>query len=191
MRKLLPLFFALLLPLVACSGEDDPIAPNKVGSLSFSYSGDISGTFSVSGEANIDDNDYPQNAFAVAQAEGGEVSIAGIRPTQRPKFDFFGIELADVAAPRTIQVCALPTGGACPVIFFLLGANSDTEAVDQAYVFTSGSVVISGISAERVRGSFSGTAVLLNLATGQPNLARTITVTNGQFDVPVRNDLED
>jgi hypothetical protein len=189
MRKVLFLLLALVLPLAACGDDDNPIAPDKTGSLSFTYSGDMSGTFSVSGEANFDNADYPQNAFAAAQTEGGAVSIAGIRPTQPPKFDFAGIELEGVTGPRTIQVCAQPTGGACPLVFFLLGFNGNGDTFDQGYVFTSGSVIISEINAERVRGSFQGTALFIS-GTGQPDFTRTITVTNGQFDVPVRNDLD-
>lgn len=109
MRKLLPFFLAVLLPLAAC-GDNDPAGPNKVGSLSFTYSGDISGTFAVSGEAKSDDGDFPRNEFAAAQTENGDVFILGVRPTQQPKFDYFGIALEGVTGPRTIQVCPLPAG---------------------------------------------------------------------------------
>jgi hypothetical protein len=187
MRKLLPLFLALLLPLAAC-GNDDPTGPSKVGSLSFTYSGDISGTFAVSGEANPDDGDFPRNEFAAAQVENGEVFIFGVRPTQQPKFDYFGIALEGVTGPRTIQVCPLPAEN-CPAVFFLRGFNGNGDTFDQAYVFVSGSVTISHMSAERVRGSFQGTAIFISGA-GQPDFSRTITVTNGQFDVPVRDDLD-
>ncbi|MBA3968607.1 MAG: hypothetical protein H0X52_00735 [Gemmatimonadetes bacterium] len=114
--------------------------------------------------------------------------IFGVRPTQQPKFDYFGIALEGVTGPRTIQVCPLPAEN-CPAVFFLRGFNGNGDTFDQAYVFVSGSVTISHMGAERVRGSFQGTAIFISGA-GQPDFSRTITVTNGQFDVPVRDDLD-
>jgi hypothetical protein len=186
--RFLPLLLVLLLPLTAC-GKDDPVGPDPKGTLSFTYSGDISGTFSASGEPKPDAGDFPQTEFAAAQAENGNVLIIGLRPTQQPKFDYFGIALEGVTSPKTVQVCAQPTGGACPAVFYLRGFNGNGDTFDQAYVFTSGSVTISEINAERVRGSFQGTAIFIS-GSGQPSFGRTITVTNGQFDVPVRNDLD-
>ena len=186
MRKLFSFFLAVLLPLAACSGEDSPVGPNREGSLSFAYSGAVSGTFAVSGEANLDATNYPQNAFAAAVTESGGVFIAGFRPTERPKLDYIGISLTGVTGPGTITVCTGPSGSGCPSLFFFLGlAGRD---FDQAYAFTSGNVTISGFTTERVRGTFQGTAVFI-AATGEPDFTRTVAVTNGQFDVPIRNDL--
>ena len=186
MRKFLFLCLALLLPLAAC-GDDDPVGPERTGSLSFAYSGDASSTFSVSGEPKLNSNGHPQNGFAVAGTDDGDVFVAGFRIGQGSKFDLLEIELEAVTGPRTITVCPQPSGSGCPLVVFYLGFNPDGDTSDRRYVLTSGSVTVSAIGAERVRGSFNGTGILLDPTTGLPNFTRTITISNGQFDAPVRN----
>ena len=185
MRKALFLLLALILPLAAC-GDDNPVAPGPVGSLSFAYTGDISGSFDVSGEAKYSQS-YPQNGFAIAKGGGTAVAISGVRPTQRPKYDFFGIELDGALLPGTYPVCTPLIGPGCPFVYFLLGFNG--SSADQAYRMVSGSVTISEISGGRWRGTFQGTAEAIT-ATGQSIPGRMITITSGQFDVPERPDLD-
>ena len=181
-----------LSPLVGiafAAGCNDSTGPSKVGSLSFNYSGDMSGSFSVSGEPNLGTNFYPQNAFAAATNFSGSVTIAGVKPRTAPLYDVMAMDLSnsDVTGPRTIDFCS--TGG-CPEVFFALGFNGDGDTFETSYIFTSGSVTIAAMDDKRMRGSFSGTATYLDPDTGTLVPARTITVTNGQFDVPIRNDLQ-
>ena len=187
MRKILLLLLGLLLPLAACGDDDDPIGPEPTGSLSFTFSGDTSGTFSVSGEPKLNSSGFPQNEFAVASVEAGEVFVGGFRP-RGPNFDLFGIGLEGVTGPRTVNVCPQPTGGTCPVVFFLTGISETTEAPSRVYVLTSGSVTVSEMNAERVRGTFQGTGIYIDPTTNQPNFTRTITISNSQFNAPVMND---
>ena len=189
MRKFLVLCLALLLPLAACGDDDDPIGPERIGSLSFNYSGDISGTFSVSGEPKLSSNGLPQNGFAVAGTDDGDVFVGGFRPQQGSKFDFLRIELEGVTGPRTVTVCPQPTG-TCPLVALYLGFNPNGDTSDRRYVLTSGSVTVSELSVERVRGSFQGSGILINPTTGMPDFSRTITISNGQFDAPIRNDFD-
>ena len=187
MRKISLLLLALLLPLAACGDDDDPIGPSTTGSLSFTYSGDIGGSFSVSGEPRLDSRGLPQNEFAVATREAGEVFIAGFRPGQESTFDLFGIQLEGVTSPRTIQLCPVPTTG-CPSAGLFLELSSTGTSFGRAYVLISGSITVSEINADRVRGSFQGTGILVDPVTG-PDLTRTINISNGQFNVPVDNEL--
>ena len=189
MRKLLVVAAVFLLPLAAC-GDDGPVGPERVGSLSFTYSGDIDGTFAVSGAKGREGENFPKNPFAAASRDraGGIVHIDGVRPTQRPKLDFAAITLIGVSGPKTIAVCAnAAVAPDCPSIRFTLGENVTNSQFDHSYVFVSGSVIISEITPERVRGSFHGTAARLE-AMGQVNLSRTVAVTNGHFDVPIVRD---
>ena len=186
MRKSLVLCLALLLPLAAC-GDDDPVGPDPTGSLSFNYNGDISGTFSVSGEPRLTSTGLPQNPFAVATTEGGSLLVFGARPATGNKFDLVRIE-GELGA-GTFQVCSAPSAD-CPGGIFLLGLNDALNSFDQAYVLTSGTVTVSEVNGERVRGSFQGTAVRLDPATGQRDPTRTITISNGQFDAPVDNEFD-
>jgi hypothetical protein len=189
MRKLLPLLFVLLLPPAACGGNDnDVVGPEKLGSLSFSYSGDISGTYSVSGEPKFDNDRYPQNPFGAAiLGNNGFLRITAMRPTQRPTVDGFMFRMGGITGPTTIPVCPQLIGPSCPDVVFSVKSNRPGELYNDPYQFTSGSVTISEITAERVRGNFQGTAVFRSL-TDQAT-TRTITITNGQFDVPIRNEL--
>ena len=192
MRKLLPLLFAALLPLAACGGND-VVGPNeqeKPGSLSFSYSGDINGTFSVSGVPKSVNDNYPQKPFAVAALTStGFLRINAILPTEPPKANRFGFSVYSVKGPKTVQICAQVTSFDCPDVFFFIGFNVVGERWEGPYLFRSGSVTISEITAERVRGSFQGTAVFVS-GNEEAVITKTITITNGQFDVPTRNDLE-
>jgi hypothetical protein len=140
----------------------------------------------VSGEPRLDANGYPRNAFAAATNFAGDVVIGGVRPAGAPKIDFLGVELTGVDGPRTFTICE--TVG-CPFVYFDLGFNGNGDTFDREYVFTAGTVTITSIDATRMRGSFQGTAVYIDPTTGEPDATRTITVTNGQFDAPVRNDL--
>ena len=126
----------------------------------------------------------------MANAEGGDVFVAGIRPQQGSKFDFVGIQLEGVTGPRTVTVCPEPVG-TCPGVFFFRGFNPNGDTFDAVYVLISGNVTVSQINAERVRGTFQGTGVLIDPATGGlPDFNRTITITNGQFDAPVMNNFD-
>lgn len=189
MRKLLSLLVALTLPLAGCGDDGNPAGPGAEGSLSFTYSGDISGTFAVSGGKGREGERYPRNEFAAASRSrsGGFVRIDGVRPTQHPKLDFVGMSLLGVTGPKTITVCAIAAVAPdCADVQFTLGENVTSSGLDpdHVYVFTSGSVTVSEITAERVRGTFQGTGASIE-PMGQVNFARTIAVTNGQFDVPV------
>ena len=144
----------------------------------------------MSGAKGSQGEQYPQNEFAAASRgrADGIVQIDGVRPAQRPKLDFAAITLIGVSGPKTITVCAnAAVAPDCPYVRFALGENVINSQFDHSYVFVSGSVTISEITPERVRGRFHGTAARLE-PMGQVNLFRTVAVTNGDFDVPIVRD---
>ena len=185
MRKLLPVLLTVLLPLAAC-GDDDPVGPDRSGSLSFTYSGDTSGTYTTKGEVpkigTVAQNDV---AMAMVGTLHNSLTIDAIRFTERPKADVLSIVTRNVTGPKTIPVCGVSNID-CAHASFTMGFNRDIPSNDRLYVFVSGDVTISEFSATRVRGTFQGRAVLID-RTGNRDPNRAITISNGQFDVPIRN----
>ncbi|HET6228632.1 MAG TPA: hypothetical protein VFE05_01060 [Longimicrobiaceae bacterium] len=185
----------LVLPVVAllagaCSSDSTGSTSNESGSLDFSYAGDVTGTYSVSGVARLVGG-VPSGQFAAAltqAASGGGtfISIGAFRPGGVPRTDAVFIDLPATTGPTTVTVCA--TAATCAGVEMLFGLNTTLNTVDTDYVLTSGTVVVSTVSSTRVTGTFSGTGVRVD-TNGQAVAGSTFTITNGHFDTPVRNDL--
>jgi hypothetical protein len=166
---------------------------NPSGTLSFTYSGAINGTFAATGELAMPQGDVPaavtgagawrqqdQLAFAASRADGVHV-------------DVFSLILGDVTqnGTFTINVAAcVSTPAQCRVGFFLpqldvseLSSAPDVEALRAwGYTMIAGDVTVSSISTTRVKGTFRGLAV----RGTEVSLLNTITITNGTFDLPLR-----
>jgi hypothetical protein len=149
---------ALLLLVAACDslGTD----PDR-GTLVFRYSGDISGSFEASGE-------YPAGAeYAVGGANGSTL-----------------VMYVQDADPR--QASFVLFGGPGVPGSYTLGPEADFRATLEitlgtgraAYRLTAGTLVVQSVTDDRIGGRFSGTAV------SPDDPARSITITDGYFDVP-------
>jgi hypothetical protein len=155
--------------------------------MSFTYSGAESGSFAVTGLAG------PSQAGVIAVKFRGPPTllvVSGMQLRTSTQVDFFDLVLPEVAAPRTFSLadeCGSSFGD-CPMGF--VGIDQPLEFVlpdpeaepDQGFfVFTSGTVTVTKVSATRIAGTFQGTA---NTLTFQET-PRVITITNGKFDVPL------
>ncbi|MEX1185260.1 MAG: hypothetical protein WEA80_01550 [Gemmatimonadaceae bacterium] len=173
----------MLLTAGACGG-DGPTEPVEAGgSMSFSYSGAESGSFSVTGPTK------PYQDGVVAQRLPDPlnvVRVVGIRMRSATNADFLELLLPNVTTPRTIALggeCG-STITDCPIAAFgrdvsvALGMP-DPGSAEGFFVFNSGTVIVTLVTSSRIAGTFEGTAASLTLG-GVP---REVTITDGKFDM--------
>lgn len=156
---------ALLLSAAACDGLGTD--PDR-GALVFRYSGDISGTFEASGE-------YPAAAVGESYATGGANGTTLVVEAQvgsgEPKHFFL------YGGPGRPGTYTLGPQGDFRGSFIQQAGTGGAE-----FAFTAGTLVVLDVTDERIRGRFSGTGV------HRVDPARTVTITDGFFDVPNHSD---
>lgn len=113
---------------------------------------------------------------------------------ERQSRDYFSLVLGEVNAAGSFQLdllaCQQQTLAQCRSGFFIpdldpaeLGESIESSAVgEKAYVLILGSVVVSHRTPMRVRGTFQGFA----FRPSEQLVQNTITISNGQFDLPIR-----
>ena len=176
---------ASLAVLTSCSSDKNPTGlTGLTGTVGFSYSGAISGTYSATGTipANIETSAW---AAGILLTSDGVIAVESAAPRTASSHDFIIL-----AASRTTAGTAPIDDNCtsdCTVAFFSFGvANGAGTSVLQECVITVGSIVITEVTPTRVRGTFSGTGECLANGTGNP---QAFTVTNGSFDVALLSDI--
>jgi hypothetical protein len=170
--------------LAGCS--DSKTGPTGFnGTLSFNYSGGISGTFNVTGQMPTSGAGQETSSWAAGEVvtTGTDAGIyaAAISPRSASSHDF-----VVVIANRTTEGTATIdydncVSVVCSTVFFDFNAsNGGGLSVAQACYLQTGSVVITDIDDGRIKGTFSGSGVCES-STGS---FTAFTVTNGSFDVP-------
>ncbi len=84
------------LPLVVGCNDDDPVGPGNLEGISFTFSGDTSGTYLAGGPLMVDSTGVPEFGSWAIQAQPdslGGLVIASFRPTVEPKGDLFVLQL--------------------------------------------------------------------------------------------------
>lgn len=187
----------LALGLVMMAGCDSPSAAERfdpVGTLSFSYQGAISGSFQATGEMEISDGTIPAPVTgATAYREDERISLLAYQARGSTRGDAFGLLLGQ-AEPGTLALNALgcqQQGAAdCRVGVFIpdvdaaeLPATTDPSGLaEKTYVLALGSVNVTARSRHRIKGTFTGVALLASDPTPQT----AVNVTGGTFDLPIR-----
>lgn len=189
----LPLVLLCLLA-AACSdrGPTTPTTiepPEERPTLSFSYSGDRAGSFEAIGEVALNASRTPTfgtwSAALLSSGDSVNMSIAAARAGTTPLADVFLLVLHRIRAPGTYELsstCSTNTTGSCAIGLFSLGYRWDsrTPPPDAEYRFTAGTVTVTAVDSDRIRGSFqiSGPRV-------RPSGDASLTVTSGRFNVPI------
>jgi hypothetical protein len=172
--------FLVLAALVACDGATSP-DPNS-GQLSFSYSGDVSGTgsFAAVGVLPADPNALDSRGGAAARLEVTALIAASVPRSNA--FDFVYLRTGDtVATTNTFMYGCDPFLPGCTTFLFETnGSAHDLGQHDMLCQLTAGTVTVVDISPTRMTGTFAGTGV----CEGSGN-SSAVTVTNGSFDVPI------
>lgn len=185
---------ACLVAVAACDdGTTGPVdAPS--GSLSFSYSGAQSGSFSATGQYGEDrTGSFEWRPFAVGlryfdnSVNAQTIDIFGVAPRSGTRGDAVDLFIDDLTQPRALSLdleacllnrATLDVRDGCAVGLFAFDASPQTGA-GEIWLTRTGTLTVEAVSAGRIRGSFSGTLVNED--------DDVITVSGGTFDVPVVN----
>lgn len=169
---------ALALPLVGCD-DADPAGPDVVEGVSFTFSGDTSGTYAASDPVRLDTGGVPEFGSWAIQAQPdslGGLAIASFRATADPKGDLFVLQL-DQRRLGPFTPCE-PNGACHGRVFF----GYHAAQFEDYFEIVSGTVTIDELGNGRLKGTFRFTARDQG-GTG----TRTLVVDDGEFDVPLGN----
>ncbi|MFL5384206.1 MAG: hypothetical protein ACJ8GN_16925 [Longimicrobiaceae bacterium] len=178
---------AVTVVAVGCK-DTTGIAPPTAGSLAFSYTGAQSGSYSASGLlTRHNDTSFVKQSFAagLTLSNGGKayVGLLSYAPVATATGDEVVLIFPSVGAGQTLtftETCTATTPN-CSLGLIAFDANPDlVNDGSDTFFFTAGTIQVTSVSNGRITGTFSGTAAD-SLGT------RTITVTGGTFDVPLRS----
>jgi len=174
--------------LVGCS---DSTGPNNNGAgVGFNFTGSAtgSGTFSASGTmASSSANLNNQSAAAAAQnADFDSFDVLGVKARGSSRYDLALVQTARLTPGTTDidQNCDSSTTN-CAGFGFLTNVNFTTQDFDLVCGLVDGSITVTEVTNDRVKGTFSGSGICIDQAT---NIS-TFTTTNGNFDTPIVADL--
>lgn len=181
-RALTAIAAASLLAMAACESATNSDESNE-GSLSFSYTGERTGSFSATGGY---DRMRPNTSnWAVGNRgtlETGEAAVGIYARADRADglVDDF---LLLVQEPRVgTFTCADDQTEECPIgAFLVLGTTPAGEESEAIYASVSGTVNITAIDQDRATGTFTLTMEPFTLEEE----ADSVQVTSGAFDVPL------
>lgn len=173
--------------LAACSTDSTGFEEIESGSLAFNYTGARSGSYSATGSftASTGRNAFQALPFAAGvkindPVAGQLVGIIAFLPFTASTGHQASFLLPPVTAGQTLDLAtSCTTFTFCPLGLLAFDLNLAVAAQDpDTFVFTSGTLTIASVSGGRMAGTFSGVA---EDSAG----VRTITVTDGTFDVPL------
>lgn len=190
------LLAASLLVLAGCGDDTTGSSGEDAGELSFTYSGDVSGSFAASSRS-VDPGirpPAPGTELAIGtrspDANGG-VQVVGIDPAgtgrQGTTGDVVALSIPVSSGSATFRVSPTCLDEDCPFVLVALdteiSANVSRVPTGTFWFMEEGTIRVTSASDERVRGTFSGTAISFDLETGED--FGTMEIRNGAFDVPV------
>lgn len=157
------------------------------GSLSFNYGGARTGSYSASGQFKQNGSLFVKQPFAVGirSLQGGQsaIAIVSYQPVTSTTGNEIVIGIPEISGTGTIDLSEQGcTGTLCPLALLVFNTNPDLEEDDsKLFAVSSGTVNITSNTGGHLRGTFSGTAELFGGDS-------VVTITDGQFDVPVRDE---
>jgi hypothetical protein len=167
-----------LLSLLAC----DSTEPSVAGSVSFTYTGAGGGTFTAAGDAPSFTAPSTSTSWAVGYTDAGETYVVASRPRTGGLVDLaiLRIERTTAGTEPIDPACDVDGSSACSGLWFSLNFNGNGDTGDFFCFLSSGTVVVTDISANRIKGTFSGSG---SCGTGAGGTPGAFTVTGGTFDV--------
>lgn len=173
-----------------------PPGREDAGMLSFTYTGDEDGRYFALGEPEgrsgstpVGDN-FAAATHYVLGAQNRQPMGTVVTSSDRAGAgleDLIHIQFPGPPRTGTYTLASCGRGGAfCPVINLVFGVDDRVDGGGDAaryYGFTRGSITITSVRDGRITGTFSGTAVQ---SWPYDGTTRQITITDGRFDVPVR-----
>jgi hypothetical protein len=184
---------ALLASVAACEGPSGGDADPPPGSVAFRYSGVgrlAPGSYRAVGDIDPRVNVQPGDwAYGSTSAHSPpRVQVESVRGHMDGRRGFDGVTVflpGGVRAGQTVpfrEQCEAP---GCAHMIIELGMYPNVGYPEVHCTLTSGSVHLTHVNGERVRGSFTGTAVCDGYQSGRMQVER------GSFDVPMVDLLAD
>jgi hypothetical protein len=177
--------FAGAAALLAACSDSTGSSNTGPGSLSFTYSGARTGSYSASGTFKQTSSSFVKQPFAVGVSSntsgGSALAMVSYVPVTSSTGNMILLGIPNrTSGTVDLDDSCTGTNTVCPFAAILFNTNPDLEEDDsQIFTFTSGQVNITSNTGKHVTGTFSGTAETL---LGDS----VITITNGTFDMPVR-----
>ncbi|CAA9339693.1 MAG: hypothetical protein AVDCRST_MAG89-2557 [uncultured Gemmatimonadetes bacterium] len=167
---------AIVLALAAC-GDSTGNEDSNRGSIAFSYSGAESGSFDADGEFRRGVTTSTTFSAAVIDEDG--ITLIGNEARTNNRSDLF---LMVVPERRGTTTCTADDFDCEMLALFLLNASDTDQLSDGFFGGTDGSVNVTGLTENRVRGTFSLNLEDIESTAGTPAIVR---LRSGTFDVPI------
>lgn len=176
--------------LMACRGDSTgPDHGMKESAIRFTYASSVagSGLFYAHGEADIGAGELPDTGFVVAATDSsGAMVILGLQGRLSVDAAIILMLIVDGGQPTTIHVdTACVAAGTCraapPIAAFTL--DHTQQNVAGCGLFTS-TITLTAVSADRVRGTVSGTDG--RCTDGSTQQEGDFTMTKGSFDIALQ-----
>lgn len=182
-RALAAIAAASLLATAACESATNSNEAGE-GTVSFSYTGDVTGSFNATG--GYDRTRPSATNWAVGNRgtlETGEQAVGIYARADRAADNLVDDFLLLIQEPRVGSfVCTNDTLDTCPIAAFLiLGTTPTSEESEAIYASVSGTVNITTINEDRATGNFVLTMEPFTLEEA----VDSVHVTSGSFNVPL------
>ncbi|HEX6909703.1 MAG TPA: hypothetical protein VF142_04900 [Longimicrobium sp.] len=181
-RARLALVAASLLAAAACESAVNSNDTDE-GTLSFSYAGDHSGSFSATGAYDrLRPNASPWAVGNRGTLQTGQTAIGVYARADRTGDNLVDEFLLLIEEPEVGSVTCTDVTADCPMgAFLILGTTPNGEEALAIYASASGTVNITAINQDRATGNFVFTMEGFNVE----DAADSVQVTSGTFSVPV------
>jgi hypothetical protein len=174
---------AAALALVASCGDSGTENNNLSGSVNFTYSGAISGSFAASGALPVITSlETQQWAVGARDEANGEIIVEALKPRTSTSHDVAVLFIPRLTVGSSSVDCPQTT---CAGGFFDFDVNNSTGDSQQTCFLATGTLTISTITSSRVTGTFSGTGSCVDASQ---NIA-AFSVNSGTFDVALVQDV--
>jgi hypothetical protein len=171
-RTGVPFIFAIV--AAACSSGTEPVGEPE-GSLSFAYTGEIEGTFDVTGAFPPPGQDCEACAYASPSVQGDRLLLAAHR-RRGDVFDRLIVTIANPSGPGRYEPELVSDA-------FVYGVPT-LGVPEYRFRFDSGEVVVTALDDARIQGEFRAEGEHFDLGAGPPGTLR-VEIVDGAFDLPI------
>jgi hypothetical protein len=173
-----------LLVLGGCGG-DNPQGPQLPATgVTFSYGGGGGGTFSVTGDVPTGSEGIASRDWAAGlrNLTDDAYVIQALHARGGGRYDIaYAYITRTTVGSTSITAGCNPDVSACSMVQFGVNMSQADENYNFVCVLTGGSISLTEITSERIKGSFSGTGICFTPS----GVSSAFSVTNGTFDVPL------
>jgi hypothetical protein len=181
------LFVAGVSLLAACSDSGGP--SGQSGSLAFTYSGGVSGSYSATGNVPANQAQFNTSTWAVGSRDEPNQSLliesVATRAGARYDLVFLQIDRLVTGSSAVDLNCDPDIVDACTGLVVFFGVSTLDDNAQFLCGLETGQVTITSITDTRAQGTFSGSG----FCTDENFVESAFTLSGGTFDVPLITNL--